>query len=134
MKPLSAPAPMKFNEESLFELNVDQIQGCYGYSAALRITTSMAYLPPYALGDDGTENSSNSLGMAVMTDCMTRMWYAMASTWALLRLSKSISITANRRRILIRKGDGSCVQTKVNRCEDECTVDPRLYVSNAAPW
>ncbi|MDQ2720429.1 MAG: RagB/SusD family nutrient uptake outer membrane protein [Bacteroidota bacterium] len=55
----------EFNEESLFELNVDQdSKGDYGvYGGTPNATTINGLIwPPWALGDDGTEGSSHPLG------------------------------------------------------------------------
>lgn len=55
----------EFNEESLFELNIDlNSQGNYGVYGNVPNATSINGLiwAPYALGYDGTEASSNALG------------------------------------------------------------------------
>jgi len=55
----------EFNEESLFELNIDEdSKGNYGvYGGTPDATTINGLIwPPWALGWDGTEGSSNPLG------------------------------------------------------------------------
>src|SRR5664279_2264699 len=54
----------EFNEESLFELNVDPIESCYGvFCGDYAITSSDALaLGPTVLGDDGTQKNPRGTG------------------------------------------------------------------------
>ena len=129
----------EFNEESLFELNVDQdSKGGYGvFSGAANATTINGLIwPPYALGDDGTENSSNSLGYGGndgLHDKNVLRYGFNLGTFTLVNNpnfdnSKPASYT-NPAKVMDPVYKQKSLDARTNG-----TVDPRLYVSTLQPW
>ncbi|HWK03959.1 MAG TPA: RagB/SusD family nutrient uptake outer membrane protein [Puia sp.] len=129
----------EFNEESLFELNVDQdSKGGYGvYSGAANATTINGLIwPPYALGDDGTENASNPLGYGGndgLHDKNVVRYGFNLGTFQLVTNpnfdnSKPASYT-NPAKVMDPVYKQKSIAARTNG-----TVDPRLYVSTLQPW
>src|SRR5258708_14311414 len=129
----------EFNEESLFELNIDQdSKGGYGvYSGAANATTINGLIwPPYALGDDGTENASNPLGYGGndgLHDKNELRYGFNLGTFQLVTNpnfdnSKPASHT-NPAKIMDPVYKQKSIAARTNG-----TVDPRLYVSTLQPW
>ena len=129
----------EFNEESLFELNVDQdSKGGYGvYSGAANATTINGLIwPPYALGNDGTEGASNPLGYGGndgLHDKNVMRYGFNLGTFQLVTNpdfdnSKPASYT-NPAKVMDPVYKGKSIAARTNG-----TVDPRLYVSTLQPW
>ena len=129
----------EFNEESLFELNVDQdSKGGYGvYSGAANATTINGLIwPPYALGDDGTENASNPLGYGGndgLHDKNVLRYGFNLGTYQLVTNpsfdnTKPASYT-NPAKVMDPVYKQQSIAARTNG-----TVDPRLYVSTLQPW
>lgn len=129
----------EFNEESLFELNIDQdSKGGYGvYSDAANATSINGLIwPPYALGLDGTENASLPLGyggnIGLHDKNVLRYGYQ-EGTYTLVdnpnfNSSKDPSYT-NPKKIM-----DPVYKTKALAVRTNKTADPRLYVSTMQPW
>lgn len=129
----------EFNSESLFELNVDQnSMGGYGvYSGAANATTINGLIwPPYALGEDGTEYASQSLGYGGNDgfDDMNVLRFGFnLGTYQLVNNpnynnNEPASYT-NPQQIMPPAYKQMSLTARTNH-----TVDPRLYVSAMQPW
>jgi hypothetical protein len=129
----------EFNEESLFEINVDQdSKGGYGvFSGAANATTINGLIwPPYALGDDGTENNSISLGYGGndgFHDHNLLRYGFNLGTYQLVNNpnfnnSKPASYS-NPKQVMDPVYKQKSLAARTNR-----TVDPRLYVNTVQPW
>lgn len=128
----------EFNEESLFELNVDQdSKGNYGvYGNTPNATTINGLIwPPWALGNDGTEGNAQPLGYgnAFLHDQNVLRFGYKAGTYDLVdnpsfNSAKDPSYT-NPRKIMdpAYKVNALLVRTAQ-------TADPRLYVNALQPW
>ncbi|MDF2192942.1 RagB/SusD family nutrient uptake outer membrane protein [Paraflavitalea sp. CAU 1676] len=129
----------EFNEESLFELNIDQdSKGGYGvYSGAANATSiNGLIIPPYALGLDGTEGASLPLGyggnIGLHDKNVLRFGYA-EGTYTLVNNpafdnSKDPSYK-NPKQIM-----DPAYKAKALAVRTDKTADPRLYVSTLQPW
>ncbi len=129
----------EFNEESLFELNVDQdSKGGYGvYSSAANATTiNGLVIPPYSLGDNGEEASSVSLGyggnIGMHDKNILRFGYEEGSFELVdnpdFDASKPASYT-NPQKIMDPAYRALAMAVRTNK-----TADPRLYVNTLQPW
>ncbi len=129
----------EFNEESLFELNIDQdSKGGYGvYSDAANATSINGLIfPPYALGLDGTENASLPLGyggnIGMHDKNILRFGYSEGS-YTLVNNpafdnTKPASYT-NPKLIMDPVYKAKALAVRTNK-----TADPRLYVNTVQPW
>ncbi len=129
----------EFNEESLFELNIDQdSKGGYGvYSGAANATSINGLIfPPYALGTDGTEGASLPLGyggnIGLHDKNVLRFGYG-EGTYTLVNnpafnSSKDPSPT-NPKQIMDPAYKAKALAVRTNK-----TADPRLYVNTLQPW
>ncbi len=129
----------EFNEESLFELNIDQdAKGGYGvYSGAPNATSINGLIwPPYALGMDGTENASNPMGYGGndgLHDKNVLRYGFNLGTYQLVNNpdfnnSQPASYT-NPKLIMDPAYKQKSIAARTNN-----TVDPRLYVNTLQPW
>ncbi|MFB6454680.1 RagB/SusD family nutrient uptake outer membrane protein [Chitinophaga sp. Hz27] len=129
----------EFNEESIFELNVDQdSKGGYGvFSGAANATTINGLIwPPYALGDDGTELSSLANGYGGndgMHDKNVQRFGYMLGSFNLVNNpnfnnSKPASYN-NPKQVMDPVYKAKALDARNNQ-----TVDPRLYVNCLQPW
>lgn len=129
----------EFNEESLFELNIDMdSKGGYGvYSDAANATSINGLIwPPYALGLDGTENSSLPLGyggnIGLHDKNVLRFGYG-EGTYTLVNnpaynSTKPASYT-NPQKVMDPVYKAKALAVRANK-----TADPRLYVNTLQPW
>lgn len=131
-------AANEFNEESLFEVNIDQdSKGGYGiYSAAANATAINGLVwPPFALGYDGTENASNALGYGnegIHDGNVLRYGFNLG-TYQLVdntnfNSGKPASYT-NPKKVMDPVYKSNSIKARTNG-----TVDPRLYVNTLQPW
>ena len=129
----------EFNSESLFELNVDQnAMGGYGvFSGVANATTINGLIwPPYALGEDGTEATSQPLGYGGndgFHDKNVLRFGFNLGTYNLVNnpdfdASKPASYT-NPKMVMDPVYKQKSLAARTNH-----TVDPRLYVSAMQPW
>ncbi|NIG53802.1 RagB/SusD family nutrient uptake outer membrane protein [Chitinophaga sp. Cy-1792] len=129
----------EFNEESIFELNVDQdSKGGYGvFSGAANATTINGLIwPPYALGDDGTEGSSIAMGYGgndgLHDRNVERFGYSLGSFTLVdnpkFNSSQPASYT-NPAKVMDPVYKAKAMAARTNQ-----TVDPRLYVNCFQPW
>jgi len=130
----------EFNEESLFELNVDQDSkgndyGIYGSKAANATTIMGLIWPPFALGYDGTENASNALGYgneAIHDMNVVRFGFNLGTfqlvTNPAFNSSKPASYT-NPAKVMDPTYKAASIAARTNG-----TVDPRAYVNMLQPW
>lgn len=129
----------EFNEESLFELNIDQdSKGGYGvYSDAANATSINGLIwPPYALGLNGKEESSLPLGyggnIGLHDKNVLRYGYG-EGTFTLVTNpafdnTKPPSYT-NPEKVMDPVYKAKALAVRTNK-----TADPRLYVSTMQPW
>lgn len=133
-------AANEYNEESLFELNVDRVTPGYGIfidGVNANLTTSQGLIwAPSVLGDDGTENgANNSLGYGnefLHDRNLLRFGYNLP-IYTLVNnprfdASKAASAT-NPRRVVDPAFKRQALALRTNK-----TVDPRLYVCGLQPW
>lgn len=128
----------EFNEESLFELNIDfNAMGNYGVYGNTPNSTSINGLvwSTFILGDDGTETSSNSLGYgneAIHDQNVLRFGYNLG-TYSLVNNpafnSSQPASYRNPKMIMDPVYKQKALNARTNG-----TVDPRLYVSTLQPW
>ena len=134
----------EFNEESLFELNIDQnAQGNYGvYGNNPNVTTINSIIfCSYALGYDGTESNSNALGYnneAVHDKSVLRFGWPLGSFSIVANPNYNSSyVPANSgyispywpAKIMDPTYHTNSLQVRANQ-----TADPRLWVSCSQPW
>lgn len=129
----------EFNEESLFELNIDQdAKGGYGvFSGAANATAINGLIwPPYALGLDGTENSSFPLGYGgndgLHDKNVLRFGFNLGTFQLVDNPHFNASLPAsytNPKRIMDPAYHQRSIAARSNH-----TVDPRLYVNTLQPW
>jgi hypothetical protein len=129
----------EFNEESLFELNVDPDAkgngyGIYGSNAANATTINGLVWPAWALGPDGTEAAATPLGYgneAVHDKNVTRFgynigYYNLVNNPAYTGSSPSFK---NPQRIMDPIYMAKALAVRTNK-----TADPRLFVNTVQPW
>ncbi len=129
----------EFNEESLFELNIDQdSKGGYGvYSGAANATSINGLIfPPYALGLDGKEESSLPLGYGGnigMHDKNVLRYGYDEGTYTLVNNPAFDNTKApsysNPQKIMDPVYKAKALAVRTNK-----TADPRLFVSTLQPW
>ncbi|GGH65295.1 hypothetical protein HNQ91_002111 [Filimonas zeae] len=128
----------EFNEESLFELNIDEDSkgnyGVYGNTPNATAITGLIW-PPWALGNDGTEGNANPLGYGneFLHDQNVLRFGYQAGTYTLVNNpafdgSKPAGYT-NPQKVIdpVYKAKALLVRTAQ-------TADPRLYVNALQPW
>ena len=128
----------EFNEESLFEINVDQDSkgnyGVYGDNANSTTINGLIW-PPWALGFDGTEGSSNPLGYGneIFHDKNVLRFGFNIGTYQLVNNAafnnaQPASYT-NPKLIMDPVYKAQSLLVRTNK-----TVDPRLFVNAVQPW
>ncbi|NCD68739.1 RagB/SusD family nutrient uptake outer membrane protein [Mucilaginibacter agri] len=130
----------EFNEESLFELNVDadakgNDYGIYGGKAANSTTINGLIWPAWALGGDGTEAAASALGYGnevVHDKNITRFGYNIGYYNLVANpnfdSSKPASFT-NPKQIMDPAYKAQALAVRANK-----TADPRLFVNTVQPW
>jgi len=128
----------EFNEESLFELNVDgDNKGNYGpWGGNPNATTLNGVIwSPFALGWDGTEGGSNALGYGnegVHDQNIKRFGYPLEYYTLVdnpkFNSSKPASYT-NPAKVMDPAYKQLAIDVRKNK-----TADPRLYVNTVQPW
>ncbi len=128
----------EFNEESIFELNVDQdSKGNYGvYGNTPNATTINGLIwCPWALGMDGTEGASNPLGYGneIFHDKNVSRFGFNLGAYTLtdnpdFNSSKPASYT-NPKKVMDPVYKQQSLQVRANQ-----TCDPRLFVNALQPW
>lgn len=130
----------EFNEESLFELNVDPTgkgndYGVYGSLAANATTIDGLIWPAWALGNDGTEGSAqpNGYGNEAVHDKNVLRFGFNIGTYNLVNNpgfdnSKPASYT-NPKLIMDPVYRAKALAVRANK-----TADPRLFVNMVEPW
>lgn len=129
----------EFNEESLFELNVDpdgkgNDYGIYGGKAANATTIDGLIWPAWALGDDGTEGAAQPLGYGneiVHDKNITRFgfnigYYNLVANPA---YTGSNPTQNNPQLIMDPVYRAKALAVRTNK-----TADPRLFVNTVQPW
>lgn len=128
----------EFNEESLFELNIDEDSkgnyGVYGNTPNATAITGLIW-PPWALGNDGTEGNANPLGYGneILHDRNVLRFGYTTGTYTLVdnpafNSSKDPSYT-NPRKIIDPAYKAQALLVRTAK-----TADPRLYVNALQPW
>ena len=128
----------EFNEESIFELNIDQDSkgnyGVYGNTPNATAINGLIWCP-WALGNDGTEGASNPLGYGneIFHDKnVLRFGFNLGSytlvTNPAFNASKPKSYT-NPEKIMDPAYKLQSLQARANQ-----TCDPRLFVNALQPW
>ncbi|WEK37984.1 MAG: RagB/SusD family nutrient uptake outer membrane protein [Candidatus Pseudobacter hemicellulosilyticus] len=131
----------EFNEESLFEINVDRVPANYGIFADFppnkNLTTSQGLIwSPTAIGNDGIERGpNNNLGYCneFVHDRNLRRFGFDLPVYNLVNnptynASQSPSLT-NQAKIIDPDYKAASIDMRINK-----TVDPRLYVVALQPW
>ena len=129
----------EFNNESLFELNIDpDAKGGYGiYSGAANATAIDGLIwAPWALGGDGTEGGSFPLGYGnefLHDQNVLRFGYSIGSNYSLVA-NPNYNITIgprydNPKMIMDPVYKAKALAVRVNQ-----TADPRLFVNALQPW
>lgn len=129
----------EFNEESLFELNIDpDSKGGYGvYSGAANSTAINGLIwCPWVLGGDGTEGGAFPLGYGnefFHDKNILRFGYSIGSTYDLVPnpafdASKPASYS-NPAKVMDPVYRAKAVAVRTNK-----TADPRLFVNALQPW
>jgi hypothetical protein len=130
----------EFNEESLFELNVDpngkgNDYGVYGGTAANATTIDGLIWPAWALGNDGTEGSAqpNGYGNEAVHDMNVLRFGFNIGTYTLVAnpnfdASKPASYN-NPKLIMDPAYRAKALAVRANQ-----TADPRLFVNMVEPW
>ena len=127
----------EFNEESLFELNVDEDSrgnyGVYGDNANATTINGLIW-PPWALGNDGTEGASNPLGYGneVLHDKNVLRFGFSIGTYNLVNnpaYTGSNPTYTNPQQIMDPVYKAQSLSVRTNK-----TADPRLYVNALQPW
>ncbi len=129
----------EFNEESLFELNIDpDSKGGYGiYSPAANAAAIAGLIwSPFALGTDGTEGGAFALGYGnefFHDQNVLRFGYGIGSTYTLVNNPDFNTATApkyNNPKMIMDPGyKQKALQVRTNQ-----TTDPRLFVNALQPW
>jgi hypothetical protein len=129
----------EFNEESLFELNIDQdSKGGYGvYSGAANATSINGLIfPPYALGLNGKEETSLPLGyggnIGMHDKNILRFGYS-EGTYTLVN-NPNFDNTKDPSYRNPEKVMDPVYKAKALAVRTNKTADPRLYVSTLQPW
>lgn len=129
----------EFNEESLFELNIDQdAKGGYGvFSGAANATAINGLIwPPYALGLNGTENSSIPLGYGGndgLHDKNVLRFGFNLGTYQLVdnpHFNAALAPSYTNPKLIM----DPAYHKKSIAVRSNYTVDPRLYVNTLQPW
>ena len=128
----------EFNEESIFELNVDQdSKGNYGVYGNTPNSTTINGLIwcPWALGEDGTESASNPLGYGneIFHDKNVERFGFSLGSYTLkanpnFNSGKDASYT-NPKNIMDPAYKQQSLQVRASK-----TCDPRLFVNALQPW
>ena len=128
----------EFNEESIFELNVDQdSKGNYGVYGNTPNSTTINGLIwcPWALGEDGTESASNPLGYGneIFHDKNVERFGFNLGSYTLednlnFNSSKAASYT-NPKKVMDPVYKQKSLLVRTNK-----TCDPRLFVNALQPW
>jgi hypothetical protein len=129
----------EFNEESLFELNIDadakgNDYGVYGSKAANSTTINGLIWPAWALGADGTEGGASPLGYGneIVHDLniprfgFTIGYYNLVANPAYTGSNPSYS---NPQQIMDPVYRAKALAVRANK-----TADPRLFVNTIEPW
>jgi len=134
----------EFNEESLFELNIDlDAKGNYGVYGDAPNATSINGLIwcPWALGYDGTEGSSIPLGYGneVMHDKnVLRFGYSIGSYGLVHNPNYDASYKPDKEGYISDKWPEQVMdpayKTQALQVRANKTADPRLYVNGLQPW
>lgn len=129
----------EFNEESLFELNVDpDPQGGYGiYSASANATTINGLIwSPFVLGGNGTEVSAFPLGYGnefLHDQNVRRFGYPLGTQYTLVSnpsYKASVGPRYNNPQLIIDPVyKQAALAVRTNK-----TADPRLFVNGVQPW
>lgn len=129
----------EFNEESLFELNIDpDAKGGYGiYSPAANAAAINGLIwAPFSLGGDGTEAGAFPLGYGnefFHDQNVLRFGYSIGSNYALVPNPDYNAATGpkynNPRMIMDPVYKQQALQVRTNQ-----TADPRLFVNALQPW
>jgi len=129
----------EFNEESLFELNIDpNSQGGYGiYSPAANATTIDGLIwAPFVLGGDGTEGGAYPVGYGnefFHDQNVLRFGYPLGTNYSLVANPKYNATTGprynNPKLIMDPVYKQAALQVRANK-----TADPRLFVNALQPW
>jgi hypothetical protein len=128
----------EYNEESLFELNIDfNAQGNYGVYGNAPNSTSINGLiwSPWVLGNDGTENSSNSLGYGnevIHDQNILRFGYKLGGYNLVANPAFNNGKPAsalNPQKVMDLTYRQQALDARTNK-----TADPRLYVNMLQPW
>jgi hypothetical protein len=132
-------AANEFNEESLFELNIDpDSKGGYGiYSGAPNATSIDGLIwSPWSLGGDGTEGGAFPLGYGnefLHDQNVLRFGYSIGSSYALVNNPSYNAASGprynNPKLIIDPVYKQSALQVRTNK-----TADPRLFVNALQPW
>lgn len=127
----------EFNEESLFELNIDQDSkgnyGVYGDNANSTSITGLIW-PPWSLGYDGTEGAANPLGYGneILHDKNVLRFGYSIGTYNLVNNPNYAGDPAtftNPKLIMDPAYKQQALLVRTNK-----TADPRLYVNAVQPW
>ena len=127
----------EFNEESLFELNVDQDSrgnyGVYGDNANATTINGLIW-PPWALGNDGTEGASNPLGYGneILHDKNVLRFGFNIGTYNLVAntaYTGSNPSYTNPQLVMDPVYKAQSLLVRANK-----TADPRLFVNALQPW
>ena len=134
----------EFNEESLFELNIDlDAKGNYGVYGDAPNSTSINGLIwcPWALGYDGTEGSSIPLGYGneVMHDKnVLRFGYPIGSYGLVHNTNYDAAYKPDKSGYISDKWPEQIMdpayKTQALQVRTDKTADPRLYVNGLQPW
>ncbi len=129
----------EFNQESLFELNIDpNSNGDYGVYGGPPNATSINGLiwSPYALGADGTEQSSQPMGyggnIGVHDNNIIRFGYTLG-TYTLVNnpnFNNSLPASFSNPKMVM----DPVYKAKALAARSNQTVDPRIYVNCVQPW
>jgi len=128
----------EFNQESLFELNIDpDAKGNYGvYGDNINATSINGLIwCPWNLGPDGTEGGSQAMGYGneIFHDrSVVRFGYTLGSYTLVDNPNFNSSKPAafdNPKKIM-----DPTYRTKAIAARSNLTVDPRLYVAGLQPW
>lgn len=129
----------EFNEESLFELNVDpdgkgNDYGIYGGKAANATTINGLIWPAWALGDDGTEGSAQPLGYGneIVHDRNIPRFGFSIGYYNLVNnpaYTGSNPTQNNPKQIMDPAYRTQALAVRANK-----TCDPRLFVNTVEPW
>jgi len=129
----------EFNEESLFELNIDpDSKGGYGvYSGAANSTSIDGLIwAPWALGGDGTEGGAFPLGYGneyLHDKNVLRFGYAIGSNYAMVTNPNYKPATGpryNNPQLIM----DPVYKTAAQLVRTNKTADPRLFVNALQPW